>query len=123
MPKVYYPEALHHRAVSTETRLVCRVATNKPAHPTAMLTFARHVCFSSASSRLSSATGQESMQTTTDQMLFETREAFRKWLRQHHDSSSGIWLVLGKSARLKTVKANEAARQIVPYSDTGLARD
>ena len=42
-----------------------------------------------------------------DQLVFESRAAFRKWLVQHHQKSPGIWLVFSKDAEIKTLKAGE----------------
>jgi uncharacterized protein YdeI (YjbR/CyaY-like superfamily) len=50
-----------------------------------------------------------------DQLLFENREAFRKWLFQNHHISPGIWLVLGKAGRLKTLTADEALEEALCF--------
>lgn len=48
-------------------------------------------------------------------MLFETRENFRNWLIQNSKSSEGIWLVFGKKASVKTIKANEALEEALCF--------
>ncbi|HEY94544.1 MAG TPA: hypothetical protein G4O15_06350 [Dehalococcoidia bacterium] len=50
-----------------------------------------------------------------EQILFSDREEFRKWLIIHHDTSPGIWLVLGKSGNPKTVKADEALEEALCF--------
>jgi uncharacterized protein YdeI (YjbR/CyaY-like superfamily) len=40
---------------------------------------------------------------------FESRDAFRAWLKQHQDSSAGVWLTLAKkSSPTKTLTYAEA---------------
>lgn len=51
----------------------------------------------------------------SDELLFEDRQSFRKWLVQHHSTSSGIWLVLGKTARVTTLTANEALEEALCF--------
>jgi uncharacterized protein YdeI (YjbR/CyaY-like superfamily) len=48
-------------------------------------------------------------------MLFETRADFRNWLIQNSESSEGIWLVFGKNASVKTIKANEALEEALCF--------
>lgn len=50
-----------------------------------------------------------------DQLLFENREAFRKWLSENHHLSSGIWLVFGKAGKLKTLTADEALEEALCF--------
>lgn len=50
-----------------------------------------------------------------DQLLFENREAFRKWLFENHHLSSGIWLVLGKAGKLETLTADEALEEALCF--------
>ena len=50
-----------------------------------------------------------------DQLRFETRDAFRAWLVQNHQISSGIWLVLGKAGRLTTLTADEALEEALCF--------
>jgi len=50
-----------------------------------------------------------------EQLLFSDREEFRQWLSTNHDTSQGIWLILGKSGKLKTVKADEALEEALCF--------
>ncbi len=50
-----------------------------------------------------------------DQLEFENRASFRKWLEKNHRNSHGIWLVLGKGDKLKTLKANEALEEALCF--------
>ncbi len=50
-----------------------------------------------------------------DQLLFENRESFRKWLFQNHHISPGIWLVFGKAGKLKTLTADEALEEALCF--------
>jgi uncharacterized protein YdeI (YjbR/CyaY-like superfamily) len=50
-----------------------------------------------------------------EQLLFSDREEFRQWLSTNHDTSPGIWLMLGKSGKLKTVKADEALEEALCF--------
>ena len=52
---------------------------------------------------------------TSDQKVFENRKSFRAWLVQHHVANPGIWLVLGKSARVQTLTANEALEEALCF--------
>lgn len=48
-------------------------------------------------------------------MLFSDRDEFRKWLSENYAASPGIWLILGKSGQLKTVKADEALEEALCF--------
>ena len=50
-----------------------------------------------------------------EQLLFSDREEFRRWLSKNYDTSRGIWLMLGKSGKLKTVKADEALEEALCF--------
>lgn len=50
-----------------------------------------------------------------DHLAFENRSAFRKWLTQNHLCSPGIWMVFGKSGKLKTLAANEALEEALCF--------
>jgi uncharacterized protein YdeI (YjbR/CyaY-like superfamily) len=50
-----------------------------------------------------------------DQLLFSDREEFRQWLSENHDTNPGFWLILGKSGKLKTVKAEEALEEALCF--------
>jgi uncharacterized protein YdeI (YjbR/CyaY-like superfamily) len=43
-----------------------------------------------------------------ERLLFADRDAFRQWLIRHHGDNKGIWLVFGKTAKVKSLKAGEA---------------
>ena len=49
------------------------------------------------------------------QLLFSDREEFRQWLSANHDTSSSIWLIFGKSGKLKTVKSDEALEEALCF--------
>jgi len=50
-----------------------------------------------------------------EHILFTDREEFRKWLSENHDVSKGIWLVFGKTGKLKTLKADEALEEALCF--------
>ena len=50
-----------------------------------------------------------------EQLKFSNREEFRQWLSANHDTSPGIWLVLSKSGKMKTVKAEEALEEALCF--------
>ncbi|MDD2762372.1 MAG: YdeI/OmpD-associated family protein [Opitutaceae bacterium] len=50
-----------------------------------------------------------------DQLVFENRAAFKKWLAKNHQNSPGIWLVFGKDGKLKTLTANEALEEALCF--------
>lgn len=50
-----------------------------------------------------------------EQILFNDREEFRKWLLENHSVSKGIWLVFGKGGKLKTLKADEALEEALCF--------
>jgi uncharacterized protein YdeI (YjbR/CyaY-like superfamily) len=52
---------------------------------------------------------------TADQRVFADRESFRRWLVQHHARSPGIRLVLGKTARVQTLSANDALEEALCF--------
>lgn len=51
----------------------------------------------------------------SEQIVFEDRAAFRKWLVQNHQKSAGIWLVFGKDGKLKTLTANDALEEALCF--------
>ena len=55
------------------------------------------------------------LQMIEDQLMFENRAAFRKWLVQNHQKSPGIWLVFSKDAGIKTLTANEALEEALCF--------
>jgi len=50
-----------------------------------------------------------------EMMEFSHREDFRKWLRDHCLSSSGVWLLFGKSGGPKTLTAAEALEEALCF--------
>jgi uncharacterized protein YdeI (YjbR/CyaY-like superfamily) len=50
-----------------------------------------------------------------NEILFSTRKEFRNWLIKNARSGSGIWLVIGKTDKLKTVTAAEALEEALCF--------
>jgi uncharacterized protein YdeI (YjbR/CyaY-like superfamily) len=50
-----------------------------------------------------------------EEMIFHSREDFRCWLFKNAKSSSGIWLIIGKTDKLKTVSASEALEEALCF--------
>jgi len=51
-----------------------------------------------------------------DELTFETREDFRSWLEQNHQSSEGIWLVYYKKhTKIQSIYYNEAVEEALCY--------
>lgn len=53
-----------------------------------------------------------------DELTFADRDSFREWLSENHQASRGIWLVLGKAGKLKTLSANEALENALCFGST-----
>lgn len=51
----------------------------------------------------------------SDILTFAGREEFRRWLAEHCQSSSGVWLLFGKAGGPKTVKASEALEEALCF--------
>lgn len=49
------------------------------------------------------------------EIIFETKEDFREWLKDNCRISGGIWLILGKTDELKTVSAAEALEEALCF--------
>ena len=49
------------------------------------------------------------------ELLFISREDFRKWLQENCRSSAGVWLIFGKADSPKTIKANEALEEALCF--------
>ena len=49
------------------------------------------------------------------QLQFESKEAFRTWLKVNCLSSEGIWMILGKHGGPKTLTANEALEEALCF--------
>ncbi|MHC5249019.1 YdeI/OmpD-associated family protein [Enterococcus sp. LJL90] len=50
-----------------------------------------------------------------NELLFENREAFRRWLQENQHSEVGVWLLFSKAAPLKTLKATEALEEALCF--------
>ncbi|WP_335582372.1 YdeI/OmpD-associated family protein [Candidatus Formimonas warabiya] len=50
-----------------------------------------------------------------DQIMFENRERFRKWLSENHNSNKGIWLLFSKTSKVKTIKPDEALEEALCF--------
>jgi len=50
-----------------------------------------------------------------NEILFRTREEFRNWLLKNAENGNGIWLVIGKTDKLKTVTAAEALEEALCF--------
>jgi len=55
------------------------------------------------------------MKSDTPELLFSTREDFRKWLSDNAQISGGIWLVFGKTKAVVTLAANEALEEALCF--------
>lgn len=51
----------------------------------------------------------------TPELLFSTREDFRKWLSDNAQASEGVWLVLGKTKAVVTLTANDALEEALCF--------
>lgn len=50
-----------------------------------------------------------------ESLHFKNRQQFREWLADNCLSSEGVWLVFGKTAAFKTIKANEALEEALCF--------
>ena len=50
-----------------------------------------------------------------DEIIFENRAEFRKWLIENHHISDGIWMVFGKAGKLKTIMPDEALEEALCF--------
>lgn len=50
-----------------------------------------------------------------ENLLFEKREIFRRWLTENALTSGGVWLVFGKTKQVKTLKAGEALEEALCF--------
>ncbi len=57
----------------------------------------------------------EGSRTQQAQVLFKDRAEFREWLTANHQTSPGIWMILGKVKSLKTIKADEALEEALCF--------
>ena len=51
----------------------------------------------------------------SEEIIFAARQDFRRWLTHNARTSKGIWLILGKNSRLKTIKASEALEEALCF--------
>lgn len=49
------------------------------------------------------------------ELIFETRELFRKWLAREGETSDGVWLMFAKTDTLKTLSAHEALEEALCF--------
>lgn len=49
------------------------------------------------------------------EIIFETREDFREWLKDNGQTSEGIWLIFGKAKAVKTLTAHEALEEALCF--------
>lgn len=50
-----------------------------------------------------------------ENLLFEKRENFRRWLTENALTSGGVWLIFGKTKQVKTLKAGEALEEALCF--------
>lgn len=50
-----------------------------------------------------------------ENLLFEKRENFRRWLTKNALTSGGVWLIFGKTKQVKTLKAGEALEEALCF--------
>lgn len=50
-----------------------------------------------------------------ENLLFEKRADFRRWLTENATTSGGVWLVFGKTKQVKTLKASEALEEALCF--------
>lgn len=48
-------------------------------------------------------------------LTFETKARFRKWLSKNHDTHEAVWLVFGKTEKLKTLHPDEALKEALCF--------
>ncbi len=55
------------------------------------------------------------MKNDIPQLLFPTREDFRKWLSDNAQAGEGVWLVFGKTKAVSTLTANDALEEALCF--------
>lgn len=55
------------------------------------------------------------MRTDIPELQFRTRGEFRAWLAENAETSGGVWLALGKTKALPTLKAAEALEEALCF--------
>ena len=51
----------------------------------------------------------------SDGLVFASRKEFRSWLTKNAKTGSGVWLVFGKTPKVKTLKAGEALEEALCF--------
>jgi uncharacterized protein YdeI (YjbR/CyaY-like superfamily) len=51
----------------------------------------------------------------SEELVFEDRPTFRRWLEQNQAVSKGLWLVLGKGGKVRTLTAAEALEEALCF--------
>lgn len=55
------------------------------------------------------------MKTDVPELLFATRDDFRKWLCDNATTSDGVWLIFGKTKTVVTLTANDALEEALCF--------
>ena len=55
------------------------------------------------------------MENSTHELLFPSRSDFRTWLTKHAHTSSGVWLLFGKTKDVITLTAKEALEEALCF--------
>lgn len=55
------------------------------------------------------------MKVDVPELLFATRDDFRKWLRENATTSTGVWLIFGKTKAVVTLSANDALEEALCF--------
>ncbi len=55
------------------------------------------------------------MKADVPELLFATRHDFREWLCENATTSSGVWLIFGKTKTVVTLTANEALEEALCF--------
>lgn len=55
------------------------------------------------------------MKADVPELLFATRHDFREWLCENASTSSGVWLIFGKTKTVATLTANEALEEALCF--------
>jgi uncharacterized protein YdeI (YjbR/CyaY-like superfamily) len=55
------------------------------------------------------------MRKDVPELLFQSREDFRAWLRENAETSKGVWLVFGKTKEVISLSANDALEEALCF--------
>ncbi|MCL2213845.1 MAG: hypothetical protein FWC06_01425 [Treponema sp.] len=55
------------------------------------------------------------MKDGVQELLFQSRNDFRTWLRENAQTSGGVWLIFGKTRELVSLKANDALEEALCF--------